>query len=78
MEEAAESRRLVDTIDDPELDWVGPEPRGIASVLMQETPNLHTTVEERRNGPKNWEVHMPLAGKRIYSKYDEDGFTMYE
>ncbi|MCI59878.1 hypothetical protein A2U01_0081133, partial [Trifolium medium] len=72
------NRRLVDTIDDPELDWVGPEPRGIASVLTRETPNLHTIVEERGNGPENWEVHMPLAGKRICSKYDADGFAIYE
>ncbi|MCI98086.1 hypothetical protein A2U01_0119389, partial [Trifolium medium] len=33
MAESSESHRLVDTITDPELDWVGPEPRGIASVI---------------------------------------------
>ncbi|MCI57657.1 hypothetical protein A2U01_0078908, partial [Trifolium medium] len=67
-----------DTIDDPELDWVGPEPRGIASVLTPKTPNLHTLVEERGDSPENWEVHMPLTGKRICSRYDGDGFAMYE
>ncbi|MCI95426.1 hypothetical protein A2U01_0116724, partial [Trifolium medium] len=30
-EELVENHRLVDTIEDPKLDWVGPEPRGIAS-----------------------------------------------
>ncbi|MCI78163.1 hypothetical protein A2U01_0099433, partial [Trifolium medium] len=62
-EEIVENRRLVDTIDDLELDWVGPEPRGIASVLTLETPNLHNLVEERGDGPENWEVHVPLTGK---------------
>ncbi|MCH90891.1 hypothetical protein A2U01_0011814, partial [Trifolium medium] len=51
--EIVENGRLVDTIDDPELDWVRPEPRGIASVLTPETPNLHTLVDERGDGPEN-------------------------
>ncbi|MCI66635.1 hypothetical protein A2U01_0087893, partial [Trifolium medium] len=31
VEEPAEDHRLVDTITDPMLAWVGPEPLGIAS-----------------------------------------------
>ncbi|MCH90828.1 hypothetical protein A2U01_0011751 [Trifolium medium] len=77
-EETAENRRLVDTITDPELDWVGPEPRGIASVLTRDTPALHTVVEERRDGLKNWEVDISHEGARICSKFDEEGFAMYE
>ncbi|MCH91513.1 hypothetical protein A2U01_0012440 [Trifolium medium] len=68
-EETTENRRLIDTITDPELDWVGPEP--------QDTPALHTVVEERRDGPKNWEVDILHEEARICSKFDEEGFAMY-
>ncbi|MCI46628.1 hypothetical protein A2U01_0067869, partial [Trifolium medium] len=38
--------RLVDTITDPELDWVGPEPRVIASVITPTALGMYTIVEE--------------------------------
>ncbi|MCI68681.1 hypothetical protein A2U01_0089942, partial [Trifolium medium] len=42
VEEPAENHRLVDTITDPKLDWVGPEPRGIASVITATPGSEHT------------------------------------
>ncbi|MCH99894.1 hypothetical protein A2U01_0020909, partial [Trifolium medium] len=42
----AENHRLVDTITDPELDWVGPGPRGIASVFTPTTLGVFIIVEE--------------------------------
>ncbi|XP_045818723.1 uncharacterized protein LOC123911359 [Trifolium pratense] len=84
IEEVVESQgvvryRLFDTITDPELDWVGPEPRGIASVLTPNDPNLHTVVERRRrNDPVNWLVYMLDEGQRVCSSFDRYGFAMYE
>ncbi|CAJ2652552.1 unnamed protein product [Trifolium pratense] len=76
--QAASKHKLVDTITDPELAWVAPEPRGIISTLTAEDPRLYTIVEDVRNGPVNWETHLPEEGKRICSTFSEDGFAMYE
>ena len=40
-----ESMNLVDTVDDPTLDWVGAEPRGIASVYSYTGRQAYTVVE---------------------------------
>ncbi|CAJ2654490.1 unnamed protein product [Trifolium pratense] len=74
--QATSKHKLVDTITDPELAWVAPEPRGIASTITAQDPRLFTIVEGV--GPVNWEVHMPAEGERICSPYTEGGFTMYE
>ncbi|CAJ2651980.1 unnamed protein product [Trifolium pratense] len=74
--QAASKHKLVDTITDPELAWVAPEPRGIASTITAQDPGLFTIVEEA--GSVNWEVHTPAEGERICSPYTEGGFTMYE
>ncbi|CAJ2661720.1 unnamed protein product [Trifolium pratense] len=74
--QASSKHKLVDTITDPELAWVAPEPRGIASTITAQDPRLFTIVEGA--GPVNWEVHMPAEGERICSSYTEGGFTMYE
>ncbi|CAJ2659886.1 unnamed protein product [Trifolium pratense] len=74
--QAASKHKLVDTITDPELAWVAPEPRGIASTITAQDPRLFTIVEEA--GSVNWEVHAPAEGERICSSYTEGGFTMYE
>ena len=42
---AEESITLVDSIDDPTLDWVGAEPRGIASVYSHRNRRAYTVVE---------------------------------
>ncbi|CAJ2656742.1 unnamed protein product [Trifolium pratense] len=76
--QAASKHKLVDTITDPALDWVAPEPRGIASTLTADDPQLYTIVEDIRNGPVNWETHLPEEGKHICSEFTEDGFAMYE
>ncbi|MCI51533.1 hypothetical protein A2U01_0072777, partial [Trifolium medium] len=44
--ESSESHRLVDAITDPELDWVRPEPRGIASVITPTALGVYTIVED--------------------------------
>ncbi|CAJ2646588.1 unnamed protein product [Trifolium pratense] len=74
--QAASKHKLVDTITDPELAWVAPEPQGIASTISAQDPRLFTIVEGV--GPVNWEVQMPAEGERICSPYTEGGFTMYE
>ncbi|MCI46365.1 hypothetical protein A2U01_0067605, partial [Trifolium medium] len=76
MTESSEKYKLVDTITDPELDWVGQEPRGIASVITPTTSGKFLTVED---GPgKNWDMYYLVEGKQICSAYSEDGFAMYE
>ncbi|MCI55850.1 hypothetical protein A2U01_0077101, partial [Trifolium medium] len=68
MAEASEKYKLLDTITDPDLDWVGPEPRGIASVITPTAGGTHTTIEE---GPvKNWDTYCPVAGNRACSRVD--------
>ncbi|MCI42558.1 hypothetical protein A2U01_0063795, partial [Trifolium medium] len=76
MEESSEKYKLVDTITYPELDWVGQEPRGIASVITPTAGEKFLTVED--GSGKNWELYYPVEGKRICSAYSEDGFAMYE
>ncbi|MCH95064.1 hypothetical protein A2U01_0016037, partial [Trifolium medium] len=40
---------------------------------------VHTIVEDREEGQeKNWDVYCPTEGRRICSKFSEDGFAMYE
>ncbi|MCH83851.1 hypothetical protein A2U01_0004677, partial [Trifolium medium] len=78
MAEPAEDHCLVDTITDPELAWVGPEPRGIASVITPTTLGVYTIVEEDWEVQQNWEVHLPNLDHRICSKFPDDGFGMYE
>ncbi|MCI13946.1 hypothetical protein A2U01_0035069 [Trifolium medium] len=77
MAEPAENHRLVDTITEPELAWVGPEPRRIASVITPTALGVYTIIEEDYANP-DWEVHHPDADHRICSKFSDDGFGMYE
>ncbi|CAJ2671871.1 uncharacterized protein LOC123891775 [Trifolium pratense] len=74
--QATSKHKLVDTITVPELAWVAPEPRGIASTITAQDPRLFTIVEEV--GSENWEVHMPAEGERVCSSYAGCSFTMYE
>ncbi|CAJ2628071.1 unnamed protein product [Trifolium pratense] len=74
--QATSKHKLVDTITDPELAWVAPEPRGIASTITAQDPRLFTIVEEA--GSENWEVHAPAEGERVCSSYAGGRFTMYE
>ncbi|MCI65615.1 hypothetical protein A2U01_0086873, partial [Trifolium medium] len=66
------------TITDPELAWVGPEPREIASVFTPTYQGGHTIVEEGWEVQQNWEVHRPDPEHRICSKFTEGSFGMYE
>ncbi|CAJ2654953.1 unnamed protein product [Trifolium pratense] len=74
--QATSKHKLVDTITDPELAWVAPEPRGIASTITAQDPRLFTIVEEA--GSENWEVRTPAEGERVCSSYTGCSFTMYE
>ncbi|MCI73463.1 hypothetical protein A2U01_0094727, partial [Trifolium medium] len=56
MAESSKNHRLVDRITDPELDWVGPEPRGIASVITLTALGVFTIVEDDWESVQNWEV----------------------
>ncbi|MCI42786.1 hypothetical protein A2U01_0064023, partial [Trifolium medium] len=75
-DEITENHRLVDTITDPQLSWVGPEPRGIASTITLTAGGMYTLVEE--GNAENWEVYCPAEGKRVFSSYSDDRFAMYE
>ncbi|MCI69523.1 hypothetical protein A2U01_0090785, partial [Trifolium medium] len=78
-EEPAEDHRLVDIITDPRLDWVRPEPRGIASVITPTARGVYTIVEDTEEGQEqNWDVYCPTVGKRVCSEFSDDGFAMYE
>ncbi|MCI61645.1 hypothetical protein A2U01_0082902, partial [Trifolium medium] len=75
--EPAEDHRLVDIITDPRLDRVGPEPRGIASVITPTAGEVYTIVEDTEEGQEpNWDVYCPTAGKRVCSEFSDDGFAM--
>ncbi|MCI76633.1 hypothetical protein A2U01_0097903, partial [Trifolium medium] len=41
---------------DPELDWVGAEPRGIASVITLTALGVYTIVEDDWEQVQNWET----------------------
>ncbi|MCI43809.1 hypothetical protein A2U01_0065047, partial [Trifolium medium] len=78
MAESSESHRLVDATTDPKLDWVGLEPRGIASVITPTALGVFTIVEDNWEQAQNWEVHCPQPTQRICSRFPEEGFGMYE
>ncbi|CAJ2629428.1 unnamed protein product [Trifolium pratense] len=77
--QGAEKYTLVDCITDPALDWVAPEPRGIASSLTSQDPRLYMTVEQQRaDGLQNWSTRIPEEGERVCSSFDGHDFAMYE
>ncbi|MCH85859.1 hypothetical protein A2U01_0006711 [Trifolium medium] len=77
--EPVEDHHLVDIITDPRLDWVGPEPRGIASVITPTAGRVYTIVEDTKEGQQqNWDVYCLTAEKRVCSEFSDDGFAMYE
>ncbi|MCI22712.1 hypothetical protein A2U01_0043888, partial [Trifolium medium] len=78
MAEPVENHHLVDMITEPELDWVGSEPRGIASVFTPTCLSVFTIVEEGWEVQQNWQVHRPDPAHRICSKFTEDAVGMYE
>ena len=48
---AEENVTLIDTIDDPLLEWVGAEPRGIASTYSRRSRSAYTIVEQGGSQP---------------------------
>ncbi|PNX84154.1 hypothetical protein L195_g040208, partial [Trifolium pratense] len=74
-----EKHALVDCITDPALDWVAPEPRGIASTLNSRDPRVFLTVEqERGDGHQNWSTRIPGEDERVCSSFGGLDFAMYE
>ncbi|MCI42971.1 hypothetical protein A2U01_0064208, partial [Trifolium medium] len=73
MAEASEKYKLVDMITDPELDWVGLEPQGIASTITPTAGGTYTHVEE--GDAENWEVYCPAEGKCVCA-FKELGFRL--
>ena len=76
-----ENVTLVDTIDDPMLDWMGAEPRGIASAYCRRSWRAYTIVEHGGSQPgfqKFFIVMRPSIDARICSEFTEYGFPMYE
>ncbi|CAJ2654251.1 unnamed protein product [Trifolium pratense] len=77
--QGAEKYTLVDCITDPALDWVAPEPRGIASALTSQDPRLHMIVEQQRaDRLQNWSTRIPGEGERVCSSFAGHDFAMYE
>ncbi|MCH79894.1 hypothetical protein A2U01_0000655 [Trifolium medium] len=76
--EPVEGHRLVDTVTDPELAWVRPEPRGIASVIKPTAGGMHTEIEDVQPGePDDWDI-CPSASHCVCSEFSDDEFAMYE
>ena len=84
VEEASrteENITLVDTVDDPTLDWVGAEPRGIASAYCHRSRRAYTVVEHggtQEGFRRNFKIMRPTSDARICSEFTEDAFPMYE
>ena len=78
---ADENVSLVDTVEDPLLEWVGAEPRGIASVYSRRSRRAYTILEAGHDQPgfqKNFVVTRPSFTARICSVFPEYSFPMYE
>ena len=76
---ADENVSLVDTVEDPLLEWVGAEPRGIASVYSRRSRRAYTTLEAGHDQPgfqKNFVVTRPSFTARICSVFPEYSFPM--
>jgi hypothetical protein len=75
------NNHLVDTITVVELDWVGPEPRGIASCITSTTRGVFNAIEEESETSgwtPNWEVFTVEPDERIVSHFSGNSFSMYE
>ena len=78
---AEENVTLVDTVDDPSLDWMGAKPRWIASAYSRRSRRAYTVVERggsQSGFQKNFVVTRPSIDARICSEFTEYGFPMYE
>ena len=76
---AEESINLVDTVDDPTLDWVGAEPRGIASIYSYTGKQAYTVVEYgsgQEGFRRNFKIMRPTQDARICSEFTQDAFPM--
>ena len=78
---AEETINLVDTVDDPTLDWVGAEPRGIALIYRFSSRQAYTVVEYgggQEGFRRNFKIMRPTRDARICSEFTQDAFPMYE
>jgi hypothetical protein len=76
-EEVENVVQRVDPMVDPTLDWVGPKPRGTASVI---TPTLLDVfgILEKNPEEENYVAYAPKPWLRICSELSELGCFMYE
>ena len=78
---AEEGTNLVDTIDDPALDWVDAEPQGIASTFCHPGRQAYTVVEyggEHEGFQRKFKIMRPTPDARICSEFTQDAFPMYK
>ena len=78
---AEERINLVNTVDDPTLDWVGAKPRGIASIYSYTGRKAYTVVEyggDQEGFRRNFKIMRPTQDARICSEFTQDDFPMYE
>jgi hypothetical protein len=76
-EEVDNTAQRVDPMEDPTLNWVGPEPRGTASVI---TPTLLDVFDVLEENPEeeNYTAYAPKPWRRICSEISDLGCYMYE
>ena len=76
-----ESMNMVDTVDNSTLDWIGAEPRGIASIYSFSSRQAYTIIEYgggQEGFRRNFKIIRPTRDARICSEFTQDAFTMYE
>ena len=72
---------LVETIDDTALNWVGEEPRGIASLFSHTRRQAYIVVEyggDQEGFQLNFKIMRPMHATRICSEFTHNAFPMYE
>ncbi|KAK2441118.1 hypothetical protein QL285_012450 [Trifolium repens] len=76
-EEVDNATPRIDPMEDPTLSWVGPEPRGTASVITPTLPDVFGILEEKPE-EENFTAYAPKPWRRICSEIPDIGCYMYE
>ena len=78
---AEETITLVNTVDNPTLDWVSAEPRGIASIYNLSNRQAYNIVEydgSQEGFQRNFRIMRSSRDARICLEFTQDAFPMYE